>query len=79
MILQIKWQHHDLVIRGAVDPTPTFYQGKRVQNVSVKVPFSGSAIVDSRNDSGLMRRKDEPVLMIYVSMSKFLLVGVVFF
>lgn len=46
-----------------------------MKNVSVLVPFSGSAIVDYRNDSGLMKQKDEPILMIYVSMSKFLLVG----
>ena len=67
-----------MIIRGGFDPTPTFYQGKRVENVSIQVPFSGSAVVDSRNDSGLMRRKNEPVLMIYVSMSKFLLVGLFF-
>ena len=71
---QIKWKKHDVVIRGTNDPTPTFFHGQRV-NVSLLVPFSGSAIVDARNDSGLMKRKDEPVLLVFVSMSKFLLVG----
>lgn len=66
------WQTHDTVVRGYVDSEPTFFHGKQVHNVSVVVPFSGNAIVDDKNVTGLLKAKDEPVLMLYTSMSKFL-------
>lgn len=68
----LDWQTHDTVIQGYVDPEPTIYQGRLVTNVSVVVPFSGNAIVDDKNVTGLMKAKDQPVLLLYTSMSKFL-------
>ena len=68
----LSWQSHGTVVQGYVDQEPTFFKGKLVTNVSVTVPFSGSAIVDDKNVTGLMKAKDEPVLLIYTSMSKFL-------
>lgn len=69
----LNWQRKGTIIRGYWDPQPTFYRGKQLQNVSMIVPFAGSVIVDSRNSSGLMRNASEPVLLLYTSLSKFLL------
>ena len=68
----LSWRSHGTVVQGYVDPEPTIYRGKPVPKVSVVVPFSGSAIVDDKNVTGLMKNKDEPVLLIYTSISKFL-------
>lgn len=68
----LSWQSHASVVKGFIDPKPTFYKNKLVTNVSMVVPFSGCAIVDDKNVTGLLKAKDEPVLLIYTSISKFL-------
>lgn len=70
----LNWQRKGTIIRGYWDPKSTFFRGKEVKKVSMIVPFAGSVYVDSRsNSSGLMRSKNEPVLLLYTSLSKFLI------
>lgn len=69
----LNWQRKGTIIRGYWDPEPTFFRGERVKNVSMIVPFAGSVIIDHRNSSGLMRKRNESVLLLYTSLSKFLI------
>ena len=68
----LKWTIHDKIINPTIDPQPTFFKNKEVKHVSPVVPFSGSTIVDSTNATGLLVNADEPILMLYTSLSKFL-------
>lgn len=44
--------------------------GHEVKTVSNIVPFSGSAIVDTQNVTGLLKSLDDPVIVVYTSLSK---------
>lgn len=43
-----------------------------MKRVSKLLPFSGSAYVDTNNSTGLLIKPDEPVILLYSSISKFL-------
>ena len=68
----LKWTIHEKIINSTIDPNPTFHQGKPVIKVSKLQPFSGSAIVDTANATGLLKHRNRPILMVYTSLSKFL-------
>ena len=68
----IDWVNHEKVINSTFDPEPTFFRGKEMKNVGKRMPFSGSTIVDSTNATGLLIKPNEPILMIYSSISKVL-------
>lgn len=68
----LKWDNHEIVIKGFKDKKPTYFRNKEIRNVSILTPFSGSCIVDNENVTGLLKSNDEPVLLLYTSLSKFL-------
>lgn len=68
----LNWNVHEKIINGSTDPLPTFFRGKEVKTVSNIVPFSGSAIVDTQNVTGLLKSMDDPVIVVYTSLSKML-------
>lgn len=68
----MNWEIHEKIIKGYKDPNPTFYRGKEIKTVTNIIPFSGSAIVDSQNVTGLLKDIEEPIIMVYTSMSKML-------
>ena len=66
------WSVIGSVIEGKVDEENAIFNKKVVKNVSLLLPFSGSAIVDSQNLTGLQTKEGDSILLIYTSLSKFL-------